>query len=94
MEKQFSLLNLISQQPDIGKVSLYDKDSFEGKHQLLINKREVTGWMILKLLLNTQLIWMIFTKMLKNKIQIKNVKYYLFLMIWLLIYLVIKNLTQ
>ena len=30
---------------------------------------------ILKLLLNTQTIWMIFIKKLKNKTQIKNVKY-------------------
>ena len=49
--------------------------------------------MILKLLLNTELIWMIFIKILKNKIQIRNIKYYLFLLIWLLICLVIKKLT-
>ena len=49
--------------------------------------------MILKLLLNTELIWMIFIKILKNKIQIRNIKYYLFLLVWLLICLVIKKLT-
>ena len=49
--------------------------------------------MILKLFLNTELIWMIFIKILKNKIQIRNIKYYLFLLIWLLICLVIKKLT-
>ena len=49
--------------------------------------------MILKLLLNTELIWMIFIKILKNKIQIRNIKYCLFLLIWLLICLVIKKLT-
>ena len=49
--------------------------------------------MILKLLLNTELIWMIFIKILKNKIQIRNIKYYLILLIWLLICLVIKKLT-
>ena len=31
--------------------------------------------MILKLLLNTQMIWMIFIKMLKNTTHTKNVKY-------------------
>ena len=47
--------------------------------------------MIQKLLSNTQMIWMIFKKILKNRIQIKNEKQ-LYLSIWLLIYLVIKNL--
>ena len=45
--------------------------------------------MILKLLLNTQIIWMILIKTLKITIQIKNLKYKLFL-IWLLICLVKK----
>ena len=31
--------------------------------------------MILKLLLNTEMIWMIFIKILKHTIQIKNAKY-------------------
>ena len=35
-----SLFNLISQQPDIHKIYLYAKDSYEVKHQFLINKRE------------------------------------------------------
>ena len=48
--------------------------------------------MIQKLLLNTQMIWMIFKEILKNAIQIKNEKYWLYLMIWLLMCLV--NLTQ
>ena len=47
--------------------------------------------MIQKLLSNTQMIWMIFKKILKNRIQIKNEKQ-LYLSIRLLIYLVIKNL--
>ena len=34
-----SLFNL-SQQPDIHKIYLYAKDSYEVKHQFLINKRE------------------------------------------------------
>ena len=37
--------------------------------------------MILEILLNTQIIWMISIKTLNNTIQIRNVKYYLFLMI-------------
>ena len=38
-----SLLNLINQQPDIDKIYLYAKYSYEAKHQFLINKRESTG---------------------------------------------------
>ena len=38
-----ALLNLINSQPDIDKISLYDKDPFEAKYQFLINKRESTG---------------------------------------------------
>ena len=37
--------------------------------------------MIQKILLNIETIWLIFTKALKVRIQIKNVKYQLFLMI-------------
>ena len=50
----------------------------EAQYQFLINKRESIGvkhFMILKLLLNAQMIWMIFIKILKNKIQIRNLKY-------------------
>ena len=90
------LLNLINHKPDIDKIHLYTNDPYEAKYQLLINKREITALFKLskKLLLNTQMIGMIFTKILKNTIQIKNEKYYLYLMIWLLICLVIKNLIQ
>ena len=49
--------------------------------------------MSLKLLLNTRMIWIIFIKTLKNTTQIKNVKYYSFLVIWLLIRLIIKKLN-
>ena len=51
--------------------------SCKAKYQLLINKRESKGLkylMIQKLLLNTQMIWTIFVKALKNKIQIKHEK--------------------
>ena len=36
---------------------------------------------LLKILLNTQMIWMIFIKILKNTIQINNAKYQSLLMI-------------
>ena len=41
--KTNSLFNLIRHQPDIDKIYFYDKDLFETKYQLLINKRESTG---------------------------------------------------
>ena len=66
--------------------------------------------MILKLSLNTQMIWMIFAKILKNTIQIKNCKvlhYYITLLhcitlkYYIIVFddliadmIVIKNLTQ
>ena len=49
--------------------------------------------MILKLFFNTRMIWMIFIKILKNTIQVKNKKHWLHLMIWLLICLVINKLN-
>ena len=49
--------------------------------------------MSLKLLLNTRMIWIIFIKTLKNTTQIKNVKYYSFLVIRLLIRLITKKLN-
>ena len=41
--KTNSLFNLINQQPDIDKIHLYAKDSYEAKYQFLINQRESTG---------------------------------------------------
>ena len=41
--KTNTLFNLISHQPDIGKIYLYAKDRHEGKYQLLINKLECAG---------------------------------------------------
>ena len=38
-----ALLNLINNQPDIDKIYLYAKDSYEAKYQYLINKREKVG---------------------------------------------------
>ena len=37
------LLNLIENQPDIDKIYLYAKDTYESKYQYLINKRESGG---------------------------------------------------
>ena len=70
-------LNLINNEPDMEKIYLYAKDPYEAKYQLLINKRESTGLSILtiqKLLWNTQMIWLMFTKILKIIIQ-KNGKH-------------------
>ena len=45
-----NLLNLIKhQRPDIDKICLYVKDSFESKYRLLINKREKVGTRNLKI---------------------------------------------
>ena len=41
--KTNALLNLINNQSDIDKISLYVKDPYEAKYQFLINKRESTG---------------------------------------------------
>ena len=41
--KTNALLNLINNQPDIGKRYLYGKDPYEKKYQYLINKREKVG---------------------------------------------------
>ena len=41
--KTNALLNLINNQPDIDKISLYAKDPYEAKYQYLINKREKIG---------------------------------------------------
>ena len=41
--KTNSFFNLISQQPDIDKISLHAEDPYEAKYQTLINKKESTG---------------------------------------------------
>ena len=41
--KTNALLNLINNQPDIDKIYLYAKRSYEGKYQHLFNKREKVG---------------------------------------------------
>ena len=69
---------LLSHAPDIDKIYLYAQNPYEAKYPLLISKREVQAYriqMIQKLLLDIQMIWMIFIKILKNTIQKKNEKY-------------------
>ena len=41
--KTNALLNLLNNQPDIGKIYLYAKDPYEAKYQFLVNKRESKG---------------------------------------------------
>ena len=41
--KTNSIFDLISQQPDIDKIHLHDKDPYESKYQFLFKKRENTG---------------------------------------------------
>ena len=50
--------------------------------------------MIQNILLNAQMIWIIFTKILKNGLQVRDGKHWLYFMIWLLICLVIEVLEE
>ena len=43
IRKKKILFNLISQQPDVGKIYLHPKEPYEAKYQFLINKRESSG---------------------------------------------------
>ena len=66
------------------KIYLYAEDPYEGKYHFFINKQESTGLSILmiqNILFNTQMIWIIFIKILKNTTRIICDKYYLFLTI-------------
>ena len=68
--KTDSLFNLISHQPDIDKIYLYAKDAYEAKYQFLIKKRESAGFKTFnysKLLVNTQMIWMMLANIVSNK---------------------------
>ena len=83
-EKKKSLFNLINHQPDIDKRYLYTKDPYQVKYQFLIKKCKDVGTkhfndskafieyskMILRLLLDTRIIWMILIKTLKNSTEI------------------------
>ena len=72
-----ALPNIINHVTDIDKIYLHAKNPYEANYQLLIKKRKITGLkylMIQKIILVTQMIWMIFIKILKNTIQIKKEK--------------------
>ena len=100
--KTNSLFNVICRQTDVDKIFLYAKDPYEAKYQFLINKQESTRvkhFNDSKAFLNTQIIWMVFMKVLKNTIlitNIKNVNRFWWYDCWLLFAdcLVIKNLIQ
>ena len=69
--KTNALLILINNQPDIDKIYLYAKVPYEAKYQYLINKHEIIGLKHHddpKSFLNTQMIWKMFIKILKNTI--------------------------
>ena len=92
--KTNTLLNLINHEPDIDKIHLYAEDPFEAKYQLLIKKRESIG---LKHLNNSEAFIEYSSgmddnlKILNNIMQIRNEKYWSYLVILLLICLVIKK---
>ena len=75
--KIYSLFNLINQQLHIDKIYLHAKDPYEAKYQFLIKKREDVGTKHFNdsKIIESEIIWLIFIKTLKNTTQIKNVKY-------------------
>ena len=69
---------MIGHQPDIDKFYLYAKDPYEAKYHLLINKQEERGlehFHDSKDFIEYLNDIMIFIKILKNTIEIRNVKY-------------------
>ena len=75
--KTNALLNLIKEQDDIDKIYLYAKDLSEPKYEFLIKKRELeqTILMIHMHLLNVQIEWMTFIRILMTTIQAEKEKY-------------------
>ena len=76
--KTNALLTLIENGPDIGKIYLFAKDSYEAKYQFLINKRKSTGLKHFndpKAFIEYSNNCKMFAKILMNTILIKNVKY-------------------
>ena len=67
------LLNLINNHPDIDKIYLYAKDTYEAKYQYLIDKMD--HFNDPKAFMNIQLICKMYTKILKIPIQTKKEKY-------------------
>ena len=70
--KTNTLLNLTNEQKDIDKIYLYAKDLSELKSEYLIKNRENAG---IKHLLNVQIQWMIFMRILMITIQTEEKKY-------------------
>ena len=88
--------NLVNKQPDIDKIYLYTKDPHEAKYQFLINKKESTDIKYF----NGSKVFVKYSndmddiyKNIKDYNLNKRCKIYIFLMIWLLIYIAIKNLV-
>ena len=71
------LLNLIKEQDNIDKIYLYAKDLSEPKYEFLIKKRELeqTILMIHMHLLNVQIEWMTFIRILMTTIQAEKEKF-------------------
>ena len=87
--KTNALINLIKSEPDIDKTDLYAKDTDDAKYKLLINKRQSTGLKyfnnsktVIEYLNDTDDIYQNIEEYNLNK---KTEKYWLYLMIWLLI---------
>ena len=72
--KTNALLNLMQNQPYIDKIFLYSKDPYEGKYELLINKRERVGINCLKILRRLLNILMICIRSIKILITITLMK--------------------
>ena len=72
------LLNSISHQSDVDKMCLHTKDPCEEKYQLLVKNMNNSTVTIPKTVLNTRILWMIFMKILINKIETKNTIYWLY----------------
>ena len=71
--KANALLNLINNEPDIDKIYLHAKNSYEAKYQLLINKRESTGYKYN--LSKKQKILVIFDDMIADMLSNKKLNY-------------------
>ena len=71
--KANALLNLINNEPDIDKIYLHAKNSYEAKYQLLINKRESTGYKYS--LSKKQKILVIFDDMIADMLSNKKLNY-------------------
>ena len=70
--------NIIGHQPDVDKIYLYAKEPYEAKYLLFINKchgAELKYCNDSKAFIESRMIWMIFIKIWKNTVQIRNVKY-------------------